>query len=94
MTTEEPRCYACGAPVSTSDSTQWAISVSFRDGNDNLCRYDFVITDDSHMAIGYLNGMYHRGYFARTDLEHGYMHVIPVSRVVHILVTPVPGGGE
>lgn len=85
---EEPRCYACGGPISTNDTTQWLISLSFRDGHDNLCQYDFKVADDSYMAIGYLNGMYHRGFFAREDPEHGYLHIIPVSRVLHILVTP------
>ena len=86
---EGPRCYACGAPISTVDSIQWAIRVDFRDANDNLCKYDFVVSDDSYMAIGYLNGMYHRGFFARTEPDGSYMHVIPISRVVSIIVTPV-----
>jgi len=85
---EEPRCYACGAPISTEDSTLWAIRVTFRDANDNLCNYDFTVADDSHMAISYLNGMYHRGFFARTEPDLSYMHVIPASRVASILVTP------
>ncbi len=84
---QDPRCYACGAAISTVDTTQWIIALSFRDVSDNLVRYDFTVADDSHMAIGYLNGMYHRGFFAREDAEHGYMHVIPISRVVHVLVT-------
>ena len=90
MISEDPRCYACGGPISTSDTRQWIIGVSFRDANDNLCRYDFTVADDSHMAIGYLNGMYHRGFFARTEPDGSYMHVIPVSRVISILVTSVP----
>lgn len=88
---EEPRCYACGAPISTNDSKQWAISVSFRDANDNLCKYDFTVADDSHMAFGYLNGMYHRGFFARTEPDGSYMHVIPISRVLQVIVIPIDG---
>lgn len=85
---EDPRCFACGAPVSTSDSALWNIQVTFRDTFENLCTYPFTIADDSHMAISFLNGMYHRGFFARTEPDGSHMQVIPVSRVIAIIVTP------
>jgi hypothetical protein len=88
---EEPRCYACGGPISTSDSALWDIQVIFRNAAESLCSYTFVVADDCHMAIGYLNGMYHRGFFARTEPDGSHMQVIPVSRVVEIIVTPAGG---
>ena len=59
---EEPRCYACGAPISTNDSSLWDIRVVFRNAIDNLDNYTLTIADDSHMAIVFLIGMYHRGF--------------------------------
>lgn len=86
--TEDPRCYACGAPVSTNDTTQWYIRVVYRNEVDSLDNYAFTVADDSPMAIGYLNGMYHRGFFAMTEADGQHMLVIPVSRVVAVRVSP------
>jgi len=85
---EEPRCYTCGAPISTSDSTPWNIKVVFRDALNNVFHYSFTVLDDSHMALDFLNGMYRRGFFAREEPDRSLLHVIPISRVVEVIVTP------
>lgn len=84
---EDPRCYACGAPISTNDTTLWNISLMYRDACENLQNIRFTIADDSHMAIVYLNGMYHRGFFAHTDPHVPHMVIIPTSRVVEVSVS-------
>lgn len=85
---EEPRCYVCGGPISTEDTTPWDIRIAFRDLMGNLGEYTFTVTDDSYMAFGYLNGMYRRGFFARIESDGSHMHAIPTSQVIQVIVTP------